>query len=62
MEPGGSSWGDIVGYMDVYSNIIYIAFTLCVFLFMKSSEEEGELRRHCGVAGGGTGGYLSTLS
>ncbi|GGH30878.1 DedA family protein [Paenibacillus segetis] len=35
----GSSWGDIVGYMDVYSNIIYIAliliFALCVFLFMK---------------------------
>lgn len=35
----GSSWGDIVGYMDVYSNIIYITlfliFALFVFLFMK---------------------------
>lgn len=36
----GASWGEIVGYMDVYSNIIYIAlfliFALCVFLFMKN--------------------------
>ncbi|MDQ0091004.1 membrane protein DedA with SNARE-associated domain [Paenibacillus anaericanus] len=35
----GASWGDIVGYMDVYSNIVYAAlaliFALCVFLFMK---------------------------
>ncbi|MES1042584.1 DedA family protein [Peribacillus simplex] len=40
----GSSWGNIVGYMDIYSNVVYAIFILLfilfiVFLFKRKRQE-----------------------
>jgi membrane protein DedA with SNARE-associated domain len=38
----GSSWGDIVSYMDIYSNVVYVLlvlfFTLLVLLVIKKNK------------------------
>ena len=30
----GASWSDIVGYMDIYSNVVYVMLAVLIVLFL----------------------------